>query len=159
MLSQKTVVVPNDSRLAATAVAALSQLLAGFPARVEQKVEAPVPVAEVVAPKRAPAPGPTSSTAPAWLTLGGGAVAMAAGGVLLGSALSFNQAKKDLTFSEAVVARNGAEARLIAGYSLLGAGVLAAGIGTVFLIARPSTPAVAAMVTPGGAAISVSGRF
>lgn len=159
MLGQKTVVVPNDNRLAATAVAALGQLLAGFPARVEQKVEAP-PVVELVAPPTpAPAPVPAPSALPGWLTLGGGVVAMAGGGGLIASALSFNQAKPGLTFSAALEARTSAEARLIAGYGLLAAGVVAAGVGTWLLVARPSTPAVTAMVTPGGVALSVSGRF
>jgi len=158
LLAQKTVVVPNDSHLAGTVQAALAELLQSLALRVEVALEpAKDPVAVTLPPPTPPQPGP--SRLPGLLALGGCAAATVAGAVLLGSALSFNQQKSELSFNDAVVARESAQARLVAGYGLLGAGLAAAAIGTVLLVSKPAAPAVALVMTPDGAAVSISGHF
>jgi hypothetical protein len=81
-----------------------------------------------------------------------------AGLVLVTTALSFNQAKADLTFDEAQAARNAAQTRQIIGYGLIAAGL--AGLGAGLWWALAAAPVRAGFVpVPGGGALSLAGYF
>ncbi len=91
------------------------------------------------------------------ILLGAGAVALAAGGVLLGTAASFKPA--DYEYTEALLKQQEARTRQTVGFVALGAGAAAAVAGAAWLFLAPRAPQVAVVPTSGGVAFSLKGHF
>lgn len=115
--------------------------------------------------------GTTSTSRPRVLPyalMGGGAAVTGAGVVLGLSALSFNERKREMTASEAALARTQASSQLSTGTVLLGGGLAALGAGVVLWLLppggteRPATESKASLMLtplPGGLAVGSTGHF
>jgi TolB-like protein len=168
VLASDASIVSGQDELLKGARSSLEKILRPLPTTIQVAEDRPVvaavtPPAPTGAVTSVAAPAPAERTTPgvAIGLLGGGAVAIAAGAVLSAGALSFNQEKSTLAFDDAKVARDAAQARLVGGYAVAGAGLAAALVGTYVLLAQPGEDdaAVALAPAPGGAALTMSGRF
>lgn len=166
ILAERAEVATTEKELASAVQTAFAALFEDVPVRLADALKSAPPPdvpTERPVPLAAPEPPPQLSTSspsrlPGLLTAGAGAAVSVVGLVLVTTSLSFNQAKRELTFDEAQAARSGAQAQLIIGYSLIGAGLAGVGLGLWWALAPPKVQA-AVVPLPGGAALSFAGSF
>lgn len=169
ILAERAEVATTEKELASAVQTAFAALFKDVPVRLADALtglkSAPPPDVPTERPVPLPAPElpPQISTSspsrlPGFLTAGAGAAVSVVGLVLVTTSLSFNQAKRELTFDEAQAARSGAQAQLIIGYSLIGAGLAGVGLGLWWALSPPKVQA-AVVPLPGGAALSFAGSF
>ncbi|GMU62510.1 MAG: hypothetical protein AMXMBFR34_42730 [Myxococcaceae bacterium] len=166
ILAERAEVATTEKELASAVQTAFAALFEDVPVRLADALKSAPPPdvpTERPVPLAAPEPPPQLSTSspsrlPGLLTAGAGAAVSVVGLVLVTTSLSFNQAKRELTFDEAQAARSGAQTQLIIGYSLIGAGLAGVGLGLWWALSPPKVQA-AVVPLPGGAALSFAGSF
>lgn len=160
-LAERAEVATSEKELATVASAAARELLGLVPQR--KAVAEPVVLAPVEPGPTAPPPPPAvhaerPSRWPGVLVASAGGAAAIGGTVLVVTALGFNQSKAELTFDDAEAARASAQARLTAGYALIGAGAAAVGVG-LWKALSPGPVSAAFFPAPGGGTLAIAGAF